>query len=228
MPKIHFLQHVDFETPGYLESWANENKFPISFTKFFKPYTLPDVSEFDWLIIMGGPMGVYDDAIYPWLNEEKKFIRSAIEAGKTVIGICLGCQLIAHVLGARVYPNSQKEIGWFPVSLSDSGLKSEVLKGLPDNLMTFHWHGDTFDLPPNVVHLMQTPICKNQAFLYKNNVLGLQFHLEAQQENVLLMIRNCGDELVPGDYIQTEDSIMKNLYQIESANMWLKRILENL
>jgi GMP synthase-like glutamine amidotransferase len=228
MPRIHFLQHVDFETPGYLGSWANENHYPVSFTKFFEPYVLPDVSEYDWLIIMGGPMSVYDDAQYPWLKTEKQFIKSAIEEGKTVIGICLGCQLIALALGAKVYPNTKKEIGWFPVSLTHSAANSEVMKGLPDHLMTFHWHGDTFDLPAHAVHLMQTPVCKIQAFLYKNNVMGLQFHLEAQLENVVNMIRNCREELVTGDYIQTEDFMMKNLHHIESANTWLKKILDHL
>jgi GMP synthase-like glutamine amidotransferase len=228
MPRIHCLQHVHFESPGYLEKWASENHYALSFTRFYESFEFPDLEEFDWLVVMGGPMSVNDDEQYGWLKAEKSFIRAAIEANKTVIGICLGCQLVAHVLGSRVYPNIKKEIGWFPVSCSESVSKSGILKGLPNELMAFHWHGDTFELPKNAVHLMQTPICKSQAFLYKDNVLGLQFHLEVQKENLDQMIANCKNELVPDDYVQTESDIIRYAAYIKDCNTYFKILLGNL
>jgi len=228
MPRIHFLQHVHFESPGYIEQWAKEKHYTVSFTRFYESFELPDPEEFDWLVVMGGPMSVHDDEQYGWLKAEKSFIRAAIEANKTVIGICLGCQLVAQVLGSRVFPNVKKEIGWFPVSCTESGSKSDIMKGLPHELMAFHWHGDTFELPKNAVHLMQTPICKIQAFLYKDNVLGLQFHLEAQKKNLDQMILNCKNELVPDDYVQTEQAILGHADYIKDCNEYFKILLHNL
>jgi GMP synthase-like glutamine amidotransferase len=228
MPKIHCLQHVHFESPGYLEQWARENHYPISFTRFYESFELPDLEDFHWLVVMGGPMSVHDDDQYSWLKIEKSFIRDAIEANKTVIGICLGCQLIAHVLGSSVYPNHKKEIGWFPVSCTESGTTSGILKGFPTGLVAFHWHGDTFELPQGAVHLMQTLNCKNQAFLYKDNVLGLQFHLEVQKENLQQMIANCKNELVLDDYVQSENDIIRNSAYIKDCNRYFKTLLDNL
>ncbi len=109
---IHYLQHVSFEGLGYIENWISNNNHQLSGTKFFEGEVLPNNHSFDWLIVMGGPMGVNDYGKYPWLKPEKEFIRNAIENDKTVIGICLGAQLIASVLGGKVFPGIQKEIGW--------------------------------------------------------------------------------------------------------------------
>src|SRR2546428_2396131 len=114
---IHYFQHVPFEGLGCIEDWANRKSHVLSSTRFFEKHTLSDLKTIDWLIVMGGPMGVYDESEYLWLKEEKEFIKKAIDANKVVIGICLGSQLIAEVLGAKVYKNKFTEIGWFPVEV---------------------------------------------------------------------------------------------------------------
>jgi GMP synthase-like glutamine amidotransferase len=226
--RIHYLQHVLFEKPGYIETWAISNHHFQSSTKLYENTEFPGLSEFDWLIIMGGPMGVYDEHQYSWLKKEKEFIKSSIKAGKTIIGICLGSQLLAEAMGARVFPNKKKEIGWFPVSITESGTDHHLIHGFPSSIDVLHWHGDTFNLPKNAVHLFQTDICTNQAFLYNNNILGLQFHLEATPDTLHDMLLNCRDELVTDDFIQSENEIIRQAHLCKETNRYLSHILNYL
>jgi len=187
----------------------------LSATRFFENSDLtdiqfPDMQAIDWLIIMGGPMNIYEHDKYPWLKSEKEYTRAAIDAGKTVIGICLGAQLIADVLGARVYPGAHKEIGWLPVELTKEAAHSDIFGFLPEQLTCFHWHGDTFDLPDGAVHLAKSEGCKNQAFIYYNRVIALQFHLESTSESVADIISHCQSEIVPGRFIQSLGIIEKD------------------
>ena len=226
--RIHYLQHVPFEGPGYIETWANSHPHTRSSTPLFEDCHLPSLDAFDWLVIMGGPMGVYEAAKFFWLKKEKEWILSAIEAGKTVIGICLGAQLIAAALGAKVYPNKQKEIGWFPVSLTAAAQTHALFKDFPHSFTVFHWHGDTFDLPNQALHLMQTGACANQAFIYQNKVIGLQFHLEAMPRNLRHMIDHGREELVPGNFVQTGDDILHKADQCNLTNQLLANLLDKL
>lgn len=200
--RIHFLQHVPFEGPAGIGDWAARRGHPVVTTHLFEHGELPDQGTFDWLVVMGGPMGVWDEADYPWLANEKGFIREAIGAGKTLIGVCLGAQLIANALGARVYRNTHREIGWFPIELTDQGRASGPFAFLPPRLDVFQWHGDTFDLPDGAVHLAASEGCEQQAFLYEDRVLGLQFHLESTPAGVADIVANCADEIVSGKYVQ--------------------------
>jgi GMP synthase-like glutamine amidotransferase len=211
--RIHYLQHVPFEEPGIIKDWAISKGYQFTGTKFFKDEELPALDEIDWLVIMGGPMSIYDEIIYTWLSKEKAFVKNAIEKGKTVIGICLGAQIIADVLGASVYKNNHKEIGWFPVKKIITGEKN-IFSGLPEEFLAFHWHGETFDIPGQAIHLASSEPCKNQAFIYNNNVLGLQFHMEMKIENVRLIVENCSEEIVTGKYIQTTEEILSQNEQI--------------
>ncbi|MFT3700913.1 MAG: gamma-glutamyl-gamma-aminobutyrate hydrolase family protein [Agriterribacter sp.] len=183
--------------------------------------------DFDWLVVMGGPMGVYDHDQYPWLKDEIFFLQQCIKAGKPIIGICLGAQLIASALGAPVYPNKEKEIGWFPVNLTDAGKRSPLFAGLPSSLTVLHWHGDTFDLPKDAILLAENAVCKNQAFVVGEKVLGLQFHFETTENTLPLMIENCGDELQTGPYVQTAEMLRKGFSHIRNNNQWLDTILNN-
>lgn len=227
--RIHYFQHVSFETPGYINQWARQHHHAETYTRWYQPADLPDIDMIDWLVVMGGPMGVYEKNKYPWLEPEQAFIRECIHAGKTVLGICLGSQLIAAALGARVYPNQQKEIGWFPVQLTEAGKNCSLLKDLPDNSTVLHWHGDTFDLPAGADWLLQTAVCKNQAYLYQEKVLGLQFHFETTPQTLTEMIENCGHELIAASFVQNEPEI-KNLAEqhIANNNQWLAGILNRL
>ncbi len=223
--RIHYLQHVPFEGLGYIENWAKAKNYILTSTKFYENWTLPNIEDFDWLIIMGGPMGVYQEDEYSWLKAEKQFIKAAIKKNKVVIGICLGSQLIAEALGAKVYPNTKKEIGWFPVSLTEN--KLSLTDNLPKLFEVLHWHGDTFDLPKGAIHLMQTDVCKHQAFIYKDRVIGLQFHLESTPESLKQMITNCRHELIADDFVQTEEDILRHIELCEQTNIILNQILDH-
>jgi GMP synthase-like glutamine amidotransferase len=226
--KIHCFQHVSFEGLGCIDHWIKEKGHSVNFTKFYVDDLLPDINIIDWLIIMGGPMGVYEEDKFSWLKKEKEFIKQAIAANKVVIGICLGSQLVAEVLGAKVYKNTEKEIGWFDVIVTQSGRKNKILDGFDDTFKVFHWHGDTFDLPQNAEHLIETPICKNQAFLYKEKVLGIQFHFEVTNETLAEMIKHGRNELIAADFIQSEVEILSNEKYIKDNNAKLFKILDRL
>ncbi len=226
--RIHYLQHVAFEGLGYIEIWAKENGHELTTTKFNQTFQLPLTDEFEWLIILGGPMGVYDEKEYYWLKEEKNFIRSAIQANKTVIGICLGSQLLADVLGAKVYKNKTKEIGWFPVSLTEEAKNHPLLIGVENTFPVFHWHGDTFDLPEGAVQLFESAACKNQAFIFRENVLGLQFHLEVLPDSINEMVQHGKHELVSNEYIQTKENILSQTSLTTDTNKILAGILNKL
>ncbi len=226
--KIHYLQHVPFETPASIEKWALEHKHYLSATRFYANESFPPVEDIDWLVVMGGPMNIYEDNQYPWLTQEKRFIAQAIQANKTVIGICLGSQLIADVLGSKVYPGENKEIGWFPIELTNEAQNSTIFGALPQQFTVFHWHGDTFDLPPGATRLAYSQGCQNQAFIYNQRVLGLQFHLESTKESVSQLIANCGDELVEGKYIQQATEMLAQNENFDQINTIMNSILDSL
>ena len=149
-------------------------------------------------------MNVPDETTHPWLVAEKKFVREAIDQGVAVLGVCLGAQLIADVMGARIFPNEFKEVGWLPIEAVDGGEDSFAF---PERMMAFHWHGDTFDLPDGALRLARSEACDNQAFQFGRNVIGIQFHLEATPESVSLLLEHCGAELVPSQYVQSDTFI---------------------
>ncbi len=221
-----WLQHVPFEDLGYIAAWLDSRQISCSVTKLYENSALPELSSIDGLIIMGGPMGVYDEAQYPWLVNEKRFIRECIDAGKPVLGICLGAQLIATVLGAKVAPNPHKEIGWFGISKVVKNNTHPLAQFLPDNETVFHWHGDQFEIPDNCIRLYESVACANQAFVYNENVLALQFHMETLPENADSLLQHCADELVLAEYIQSAEAIRKNMHLHKTMNSTLETVLD--
>lgn len=205
--RIHALQHVAFEGLGHIEQWIATQGHCLRISHLYAGEALPALNEFDRLVIMGGPMNIYEDERYPWLAAERDFIRRAIDAGKSAVGICLGAQLLADALGSKVYGGKHKEIGWLPIRVTEAGQKSLLWQGLPTSPVVFHWHGDTFEVPAGAVHLAESEGCVSQAFVYDNRILGLQFHLESTQQTVAAILAHCGDELVAGQYIQSEAEI---------------------
>jgi GMP synthase-like glutamine amidotransferase len=177
--------------------------FQVSRTRLYLDEPLPPIGNIDWLIIMGGPMGVYDDEEYPWLTAEKHYIGEAIKAGKIVLGICLGAQLIAAAMGARVSRNRHQEIGWFRVNGNEAAGSAPLAGVLPNSVEAFHWHSDTFELPPGAVLLASSEACTHQAFCIGKNVIGFQFHLETTPGSAAALIENCGDALVASRFVQT-------------------------
>jgi GMP synthase-like glutamine amidotransferase len=149
------------------------------------PGALPDPEGFDFLVIMGGPMNIYEHGAYPWLVAEKRFIRACIDAGKKALGICLGGQLIADVLGGTVAKAPFEELGWLEVELTEAGRELDVFAGFPKRFTTLQWHGDTFSIPPGAVHAAFSEATPNQAFCYDGaRVIGLQFHLEETRQTL--------------------------------------------
>ncbi len=204
--RAHYLQHVPFEGLGSIEPWLRVAGYEITNTRFFESTRLPDLDDVDFLVVMGGPMSVNDEGELPWLVHEKQFICSAVQAGKPILGVCLGAQLIASAMGARVYPNHLKEIGWFPMQ----AVRRDdcTYFRFPDAIEVFHWHGETFDLPSGAVRLAQSDGCENQAFQLGKSVIGLQFHLETTPETAREIVANCRAELSPSKYVQSETVIL--------------------
>ena len=202
---VHVLQHVPFEGLGSIEPWLSRRRAHVTRTRFFESAQLPPLTDIDLIIALGGPMSANDELQLPWLLDEKHFIATAIENNKAVLGICLGAQLIASALGARVYPGREKEIGWFPV-FAEPAVSGTFT--FPEDTEVFHWHGETFDLPNGAVHLASSAACQNQAFQVGARVIGLQFHLETTPESAESMISHCASELLAQQrYIQSEPAL---------------------
>lgn len=199
--RVHVLQHEPFEDPGSIQFWLKDQDALVTTTKFFESASLPPLEDIDMLIALGGSMSVNDELKLPWLKDEKLFIAKAVRAGKPVLGICLGAQLIASSLGARVFSCPHKEIGWFPVVARQH---HSATYALPKSFNVFHWHGETFDLPPGATLLAASEGCPHQAFQIGARAIGLQFHLETTPESLDSMVTNGVHELVAARYIQSE------------------------
>jgi GMP synthase (glutamine-hydrolysing) len=225
---IHYLQHVPFEGPGFIESWALMRGHRLTATHLYAGHRLPATDELDWLFILGGPMNVYEESRFPWLAREKRFIGEALREGKVVIGVCLGAQLLACVLGAKVTRNPCVEIGWYPVEKTSQALQSSLSGFLPDSFPAFHWHGDTFELPRGAVHLARSEACENQAFAYGDRVVAFQFHLESTGESVENLIYNCPEDLAEGPFIQSPLQMLADLGRFRAINGLMADIFDGL
>jgi GMP synthase (glutamine-hydrolysing) len=225
---IHYLQHVPFEGLGSMEPYFLKKGHKLTATQLYKGQRLPALEKLDWLIVMGGPMSVYDENRYSWLKEEKEFIKRAIDKEKVVLGICLGAQLIANVLGAQVKKNHFKEIGWFNIERAKGVDKTILGKVFPGNIEVFHWHGDTFDIPERAILLASSEACHNQGFIIDNRVIGLQFHLETTLSSAKALIENCKNELTGGKYIQTEAEIISSESKFAKINKVMQSIIKQL
>jgi GMP synthase-like glutamine amidotransferase len=220
------LQHVPFEGHAAIGDWASAHGVSVAVTHLYKGEPLPALSDFDMLTVMGGPMSVNDEAEYAWLAPEIALVREAIGADKFVLGICLGAQMIAKALGAKVYKAKNKEIGWFPVSRTETA--HPLFDGLPVAFTAYHWHGETFDLPQGAVRLAGTASTPNQAMAIGNRVLGLQFHIEATPASALTLLQNAAEEIGSGPYEQTPDAIRAGMANCASMKPLLDRVLGNL
>ncbi len=204
--RAHYLQHVPFEGLGSIEGWLEKNGYETTGTRLYESDPFPDAKEIDLLVVMGGPMSVNDEQEFPWLAKEKRFIKETIDSGIPTLGICLGAQLIASAMGGEVYPNPAKEIGWFPVQVEEP--ESGAYFRFPEETEVFHWHGETFNLPDKATRIAKSRGCNNQAFQIGSNVIGLQFHLETTPASAQAIVDHCRDELIPGEYIQTEQEML--------------------
>ena len=215
--RIHCFQHIPFETPGTISEWAERSGHSVTYTYFFEEsFSIPPVNEFDSLLVMGGYMNVDEEEKFPWLAKEKHFIREAFDSGKQIIGICLGSQLIAASLGARVYRGKEKEIGFFPLAFTRKALGHPLFNHFKNPYPVFHWHGDTFDLPDWALRIATSSGCENQAFIIGKNVLGLQFHIEMNDAIIEdLMQHGAGELKETGAFIQNSAEIRSHYTHLE-------------
>jgi GMP synthase (glutamine-hydrolysing) len=176
------LQHIACEPPGEFGDVLRERGAKVVTVELDEGQPLPDWREFSHVIAMGGPMSVNDESKLPWLTSEKRLIAEAVRAGKPFWGTCLGVQLLAASLGAKVYPGPSQEIGMLAVQLTADARDDPLFRGFPENLVTFQWHGDTFDIPEGGVRLASSAVCPNQAFRWGKHAYGVQFHLEVSSE----------------------------------------------
>lgn len=225
--RIRVLQHVPFEGPAAIGDWAQANGHALDITRLDLGEAPPAASDFDWLVVMGGPMGVGDIARYPWMPPELTCIRDALDSNRRVLGICLGAQLLAHALGARVNQAPEREIGWFDVEalpLDDA----KVCDALPPRFTPLHWHGDTFDLPPGAMQLARSAACEQQAFQHGARAIGLQFHIESTPESVAQLVAHCGDEIGDGPWQQPAARIKDCQAHCQSTRPVLEGVLRYL
>ncbi len=175
------LQHIACEPPGVYEDVLHERSATLRRVEVDAGDELPDWRDFDAIVAMGGPMSANDDGKLAWLREEKELVAAAVRAGMPFWGVCLGAQLLAASLGARVYAGGAPEVGVLPVELTEEGMRDPVFSALPPALPALQWHGDTFDLPEGAVRLAGSPAYANQAFRFES-AYGVQFHLEVSGE----------------------------------------------
>src|ERR1017187_27962 len=225
---IHGLQHVPFEGPASVGDWISARDHRLTTTHLYRREVLPSLESVDWIVVMGGPMNVYEYRLHPWLREEKRFLAAALEANKSILGVCLGAQLLADVLGAKIYQNAEKEIGWLPISLRPGTRTDLFFPDAPREFSVFHWHGDTFDLPVGADWLASSVGCAHQAFAFGERVVGLQFHLETTPSAVAALIEHCANELTEGSFIQTTARIAENRAHYGMNQRVLKTLLEHL
>lgn len=214
--RINVLQHTPNEGPGSIKSWADTNNYEFY---VYHPETfghLPSVEETDLLVILGGPMSPNDDL--DWLKQERVLIKQMLDAHKPIFGACLGAQQIAKTLGCKIMDAPHKEVGWAPVYLKD-----ETISDIPTELTALHWHQQMFEIPKEAKLLFSSDLVKNQGFLLGNNVIGLQFHFEPEEDNVREIAINDQEYPAEGnDLHQTYQEIIEHGVPIENKDVMFK------
>ena len=224
--KIHYIMHADFEPIGCIEDWAYGQNHILKGSKPFKGDKLPHVSDFDFLVIMGGPQSPLAMDKAPYLRDEIALIKEAVKADKKVLGFCLGAQLIGEALGGNTSQSPSKEVGVFPVTLTLKGQQDPLFKGFPPSFEVIHWHNDMPGATQDSELLAQSVGCPQQAYRYKHNVYGLQFHMEITNESIQELIAHCPDDLQPGSFVQSAEELSRQ--DLTPINDNMKLILNRL
>lgn len=194
--KVLVLQHAEPEEPGLISEALSSAGYPIETVQSFRNHVVPgNLTGVAGVVVMGGPMGVNETDRFPFLRDEMRLIEAALREEKPVLGVCLGSQLLAAVLGSSVTKGAQKEIGWFRVELAESAQNDQLLGGIPPAFVACHWHGDIFPLPAGAVNLASSERTRVQAFRHGRNAYGFLFHMEVTIESLKGMVETFGSEL---------------------------------
>ena len=224
---VEIVQHVSFEGPGAFAIWAEVGGHSLHCTQLYHGDRLPANEGVDLAVIMGGPMSVHDDAEYTWLREEKSWVRERLETGKPSVGVCLGSQIIASQLGAKVNSGATPEIGWFPVERYPT--HSKVFADFPEWLPVLHWHRDQHELPEGARPIAASRATPIQAFDYQGFAIGMQFHLETGEQEIEKL---CGaameDTTQEGEYVQSVHEIRQGMHHVPANHKVLYDLLNQL
>lgn len=210
--RIQFISHASFEKPGSIDSWITKKGYTSRTVSPYKGELLPPHDDYDFLIILGGPQSPTDLIKFPYLQDEITFTKKAIEHNKCILGICLGAQIIGEALGAITSRSPQKEIGAFPITLTEEGLIDPILKNFPEQFKVMHWHNDMPGIPVGAKILAESPGCPRQIVRFKNNIYGFQCHFEMTLELINEMLSHCKNDLTPGLYIQSNEQMQSADY----------------
>ena len=224
--QIHCILHEPFEGLAHIEKWISCQNHNLNFTLIYQGQEFPVDFDFELLIIMGGAASVYETDKNPWLLKEKRFIGEAIRLGKKVLGICFGAQILADILGGKVYHALHPEIGWFPVYFTPEA--REKFEFLPDEMTAFHWHSDTFDLPPGAIPLASSKFTVNQGFIYGDQVIALQFHLEMTGKAINELLIAMRHNLAATEFMQSETEIRNRVDLLRENNQLMDSFLNQL
>ena len=228
--RIQLIEHdpEDFSRTN-ISFWAAEKGHPLNQTFICNNEALPPVDSFDWLMVMGGSQHAWDEQGNSWLQEEKAFVREALDKGKLILGICFGAQILAEALGGRIFPNEHKEIGWHDVSLNRQGRESFLFQNIPQSFVSLHWHSDHFSLPANCTRLANSKASENQAFVCNGRPLvGLQFHPEYTRDMVKYYAGEHSQDWVPDMFVSSGDEVLARTDEIPDTYWLMEALLNNM
>lgn len=226
--RIRAIQNVPFEDPAGIGLWARKRGHELAVTQAYAGQPLPEPGDFDLLVLLGGDMSVHDERQFPWLRTLKDCLGRAVAAGRSVLGVCLGAQLLCEILGGRVTANAHKEIGWHRVSLTPWGGQSRAFAGFPREFTAFHWHGETFSIPRGAAWLAQSQACAHQAFAVEAKLVGLQFHLETTPESMERLMAGAASDITPGPFVQDPGDMRAGLGNLKAAGELMDKLLDNM
>jgi len=227
--RIHSIEHVPFEGPANIALWAAARGHALRRCLLHAGDALPEPQDYDLLVVMGGPMSVHDELQFPWLAQEKRCVKLAVAKGRSVLGVCLGAQMLSEVLGGQVTPGVHREIGWHPVEASPWAASSPLFRGIPRRFTAFHWHGETFSVPKGAVLLAGSEACPHQGFGVGGKLCGLQFHFETSLESMEALIANGGDDLAPAPFTQSPETMRSLAAQhLDALKAMLFTLLDNM
>jgi GMP synthase-like glutamine amidotransferase len=228
--KVLIIQHSSSTPPGTVVDWLKLKNIDSQIFRAdqgTRSESWPKVDDFSWLIVLGGGMNVDQEDLHPWLVLEKQFIREAIQKGRKVLGLCLGGQLIAEILGAKVHRHEQWEVGWHQVEIKNT---EKLFQFSAPVLKAFQWHGYRFHLPEAATRIATNSACIDQGFIYGDRVVGLQFHPESTREWIIECVTDVTeDEPYPeGPYVQNATDVLAEINQQKTLQSWFYRLLENM